>query len=144
MGSRVPNPLELQAARTSRSDRLIVDGSPPFAFTNPAGGIAANAYWLINLVDNTTHGQTINKYLPLDHVEILNESAAEVEVTLNDVLTYVVKSSSSRIINRKFWQLKVRNIGAVTIAAGELDLIVELLPEDADKAARRAAARVAL
>ena len=140
MGARVPNPLEIRAARTSRLGRLIVDGSPPFPFTSPA--ILVNDYWLINLVNNTPHGQTVNKYLPLDHVEVLNESGSEIEVTLNDVVTYTVKASSSRTINRKFWQLKVRNIGTVTVAAGELDLIVELMPEDADKAARRAAARV--
>ena len=134
MGARVPNQTAIES-KVSRRGRLLVDGSPSFPFTNAS--LAANVVWVLNLVNNTPHGTVIGKYLPLDHVEVLNEALTELRITLNDVTEYLVKAGSSRVINRPFWQLKITNIGAVTAAAGEIDVAVELMPQDADSLARR-------
>lgn len=139
MGARgFPNPLELLDTRVSRKGRLLVDGSPSFDFTNPS--LAANAGWVINLVSNTPHGTAMAKYLPLDYIEVLNESNAELRLTLNDVSDFLVKARSTRVLRRKFWQVKIVNIGGVTAAAGEVDVTVELMPANADTLARRIAA----
>ena len=110
----------------SRPKRVRTEGSPTFIFASPA--IAANATWMLNLRTNTEYGGAIVKYLPLDFIEISNDQAEDIEVTLNGDQVYRVLGNSARTIEREFAQVQVLNTSANAIAAGGIRLLMERVP----------------
>jgi hypothetical protein len=119
----------------SREGRIAVEGSPPFDFINAL--IAASGTWIINLESNTEFGTQIYKYVPLDFIEVENDSARDVDLVLNGVLTYRVLANSIRNVTRRpIHQVKIVNRDAVnTIAANLVKVTMERLPATADSQA---------
>ncbi len=119
-----------------RRQRIAIEGSPPFAFTNAS--IAASGVWVINILENTAHLTQMAKYTPMDFLEVVNDSMLDIEITLNDVMTYRILNQASRIIqDRPFTALSITNLSTTAIAADLLHLIIERKPVDEDVQLRR-------
>ena len=120
----------------TRRGRIALEGSPPFAYANPL--IAADGVWIINLESSTEHGTRIAKYLPLNALGLLNDQAIDGTLRINDVTDLPVLGWGRRTYTRSIVALRVTNTsGAIAIAAGTINLIVERQPADADSLARR-------
>jgi len=131
--------MTLEVGGLSRQGRIAVEGSPSFAFDNAL--IAASGVWVVNLESNTTYGNQINKYLPLDFLELVNNQAEDVIVRINDVEDYrVLGNTSRRVTERPIRQVRITNTSAVNaIAATTMRLTLERLPANADSEARHSA-----
>ncbi len=123
----------------TRRDQIAIEGSPPFEWDNPQ--ILANATWSLNLEnDGITYGTQIQKYLPLDFVEVLNDQVEDLNLVINDTLTYRVLGNSVRTVTgRRITAVKLVNQSANTIAAAAFKVIVERTPLSSDEATRRSA-----
>ena len=139
MLERMLNPLNPGPAAT-RKGRILTDGSPDFTFSNSAA-IPASGIYAINLESNGEYGHSIVKYLPLDFLEIINDSSERVGIVLNgdEGTELPLLANSHRLLTlRKYSSIRIINRGVDDVAANELRLLAKREPMDADKAAYRA------
>ncbi len=123
----------------SRKGRIAVEGSPPFQFLSPA--IAASTTWLINFRSNTTHGARMWKYAPFNFVEIINNQAEDVTLSINGLggIEILVRGNTAKkYTERPIEAVAITNRSAVNaIGAATIEVLIERLPATADSEANR-------
>ena len=99
--------------------------SPLFSFTNNTLG--SNEKQLIDLeLDNPS----IKKYLPLNNVNIQNNSSQKIRITFNqnEQKSYIMNSSTiinfDETIIPALWYLQIENVGTSSIQAGDINITV--------------------
>ena len=126
-----------------REDIRQVEGTPPFQFKNVE--IAASGLWIIDL--ETDHSLT-PKYLPMDFVEITNDSGSDIQIAINqdpNFIVFVAAGVIKKVSDLYFSTLGITNLDAVNaIPANKIMVNVARSRIDADKAAYKKAKRYGL
>jgi hypothetical protein len=99
--------------------------SPLFSFSNAS--LIANGKQLIDLeLDKTSK----KKYLPLNNVNIQNNSTQKIRITFNQDTNKTYTMNASTVINfdetilPAVWYIQLENVGTSTIDAGDINLTV--------------------
>ena len=123
--------MRLDPIRQRRVDR---EGSPFFRYDVPE--IAPNAFLIIEYEDID---KATRKYFPLDFIKCANNSAANIRLELSPGQEFLIPSGTIiSLSDRAITQLRVWNLSpTVTIAKGEIVLVLQRLPITEDRLLRR-------
>jgi hypothetical protein len=114
-----------------------VEGSPTFVSRNLE--MATGVRWDISY-ENGVDFPNSRKYLPLDFLEVVNNSTQDISTYLNGgAEKRVIKAGVVREFRQAIYRLAIVNDGAGTIAADELEITAQRMEADADSAAKKAA-----
>ena len=120
--------------RLRRARRVITDGSPPYRYAVQVVAALASVEF-----DVGTQFPDSRKYEPLDWIEIYNNDAVDLTITINGTIQYKVSAGTVRQINNQaLWHVRVTNddLLAVATVADEIILTMQREAMTADKRSR--------
>lgn len=118
-----------------REERILRSGSEPFPIS--IGALTAGASVTYDPETNTTL-QAARKYLPLDFCEITNDDTMAVYLILNEVDKFYCPAGTIKAIKDKhIWRVAVQNLGASTLTADKVRLVLQRLPLTIDTYVRK-------
>lgn len=119
----------------SRAERIKREGSPPYVWT--PGAIAATASSAIHV---PTQFPASRKYEPLDFLEVVNNDAVDLTLTVNGDDQFNIPAASIRKVRGAMWHISLTNLdAAINSTAGKIILTFRREPMTADKWTRERA-----
>jgi hypothetical protein len=118
-----------------RQERVLREGSQYFTIKLPA---TAAGDFVVYDIDNSTELAAARKYKPLDMIEVINNDAVDIEISLDFQDTFLIpKGTIKTITERSFFIIKIKNIGAGTTTADKIVLTLQRMPITADQYIRK-------
>lgn len=120
---------------TVRQQRVLQNGSE--YFTIKLGAITAGDFVVYD-IDNSSELSAARKYKPLDFVQVTNNDAVDVEISLDFQDTFLVPKGVIKTISEKSWYaLKIKNIGSASSTADKIVLTLQRMPITTDQYIRK-------
>ena len=118
-----------------RQQRVLQNGSE--YFTIKLGVVTAGDFVIYD-IDTSTELAAARKYKPLDFIEITNNDAVDVELSLDFQDTFLVpKGVIKTISDRSFHSIKVKNISGTDTTADKIRLMLQRMPITTDQYIRK-------
>ena len=117
-----------------RQRRVDQQGSPFFRYDVPS--IAPNSFLIIEYEDID---KATRKYFPLDYIKCSNNSGTNIRLQLSPSQEFLIPSGTIiSLSDRSITQLRIWNLSpTVSIAKGEIVLVLQRLPLSEDRLLRR-------
>ena len=118
-----------------RQQRVLREGSQYFSISL---GVITAGDFVIYDIDNSTELKEARKYKPLDFLEVINNDAVDIQVTLDFQDTFLIpKGTIKTISERSFYILKIKNIGTGDSTAAKIVLTLQRMPITTDQYIRK-------
>jgi hypothetical protein len=118
-----------------RQQRVLQYGSEYFTIKLPS--ISAGNFTIYD-IDNSSELSAARKYKPLDYIQITNNDAVDIEVSLDFQDTFLIpKGVIKTISERSFYSFKIKNIGSGATTADKIVLTLQRMPITTDQYIRK-------